>query len=186
MATAKLRMLPCLFLMLSGCAIVSQRSFTTQLERNLSDTSLAYSTNIYSVDLLQSLTLTGSVDIPLLIHYERSRPPYVIGWRVVDEGDAYERLEIDCVTVQYDEESPETFVPQLNRSDLEFNGHGRLRDINLRFYDHKLKRHEPVTITVTGTAIQRDGTRAEFCSTESFFPQSQDYVMDWYSWCAGI
>ena len=179
-----LRLLPLLFLLTTGCAITSARTFPTALLEDLPDTNLSSATNLYSSGLVD--LLVGSIDIPPLIHSEFSRPPYVIRWRVVDKSEAYDRIEIQSVTVQYDDESPESFIPRLDKADLKFKGHAEFRDVHVSFYDHELKRHAPVTVTIIGTAIRKDGQNTSIRWSQSFEPYAQDAVGDWFSWCGSV
>ena len=184
MASLNLRTLPLLFLVTAGCAITSARSYPTALLKDLPDTSLTSAANLYPSGLIQ--VLAGSVDIPPLLHCDVTRPPYVIRWRVVDKSQEYDRIEIQSVTVQYDDESPESFVPQLDKTDLEFKGHSEFRDGHVSFYDHELKRHAPVTVTIIGTAIRKDGQNTSIRWSQSFEPYAQDAVGDWFSWCGSV
>lgn len=186
MARRMLNTLPLLFLLISGCAIVSQRSFLTHLQRDLSDTRLTCASNLHSDNLLELLSLTGSIDIPLLLHYERTRPPYQIHWRVIDESESYDRVEIASVTVEYQDGELQSFNPRIKPRRLKFKSDRFSRDVNVILHGCKVTRHAPVTVSITGIAIQKDGQETPFCSTESFVPESQDFVMDWYSWCGGI
>ena len=182
MTSPNLQTLPLLLLMTAGCAITSARSYPTVLLADLDATSLSSATNLYSTGLVQ--VFFGNVDIPPLLHYDFTRPPYVIRWRVVDKSEVYDRIEVQSVTVQYDDESPESFVPELDKADLQFKGHAESRDVHLSFYNHKLKRHAPVTVTIIGTAVRKDGQETSIRWTQSFKPYSQDAVGDWFSWCA--
>lgn len=162
-------------LTLPGCAIVSNRSFSSGESHLEADSGLRHTITTYPGAMFSS----ESIDLPPLLHISYQRPPFNISLHVEDTFQSFERLEITSVTIQYDGEEPQSVVP--DKSVIKFEM-GYLDYPEIRQNIGEVDRHKKVTVTVKATAIRINGTAVELELSETFHPTSFHRATDWFSW----
>lgn len=108
----------------------------------------------------------SNVDVPPLVYYTRSSPPYTL--QVFFQSvEAYRSVEIEKVTVRYSSGTEETRSGRLRRTITPYE-----KERGITFWDPPLKdlvtRHEDCTISVTGSFITSGGRKSPFSVTKDF------------------
>lgn len=120
----------------------------------------------------------SNVDVPPVVYYTRSSPPYTLQVFFSSVG-AYRSVEIDGVVVRYSSGTEETRRERLRRTITPYE-----KERGITLWDPPLKdlvtRHEDCTISVTGRFVTSGGRTIPFVVTKDFKAQGESGIAPYW------